>query len=96
MYIYAEYYRLVSGIILHLGWHEDLSNLLLHALGSLFRIDKIKENSKCTSSYVYLHIHGFKHTHMNKCKVDINADVCMPTHLYVTCTQMYTHAQMQG
>jgi len=37
-------FGLISGIIAHVGWHEDLSNIVLHALGMMFRIDKIKEN----------------------------------------------------
>lgn len=30
----------------HTGWHEDLANMLLHALGVIFGPDMIKENSK--------------------------------------------------
>jgi len=34
----------MSGIIPHACWHEDLSNLILFALGLLFQIPKISEN----------------------------------------------------
>ena len=39
-----EVFGYLSGIIPHECWHEDLSNMILMALGLLFQIEKISEN----------------------------------------------------